>query len=131
MTVTKIVVSKGKSVEMDDQSWMKVNYELTAEGEYKNGKDLNRAKEIMTKIIDGWIFDKTEKTLSPTVGAKEKSVWTNYDKRPCEEGEEGWAFIDKIPKELMIQLTWQWKQIGDMEYRLGGNGKIVNRRPIK
>lgn len=132
MTVTKIVVSKGKSVARDD-IWVKVNYELTNESRFENVKDLNRAKDIMSKIIDGWLLDKTKKTPPPTQEKKSQlknGIWSNYDKKPCKEGEEGWTFTDKVQKELLTHLTWQWKQIEDMEYKLGGNGKIVNRRPI-
>jgi len=149
MKITKIVVSKGTSVnKATGETWTKTNYEITAEDEFKNEAALNKAKGILTKHIDRWLLGKPKSTPPSTQTKQKKKTlgtpsqqgknvppinpWTNYNKQPSKPGQEGWAFAKFLPEELIVKLDLRYQKIGNMEYRLSGrNNTLVNRRPIQ
>ena len=156
MKITKIVVSKGASIELPNLTWVKVNYELTAIDEFKNEAAIHKGKAILEKILDGWIQKAPKARSPPKTPQKKKTVtkppqiqninngmpenpWTNYNRQPCKKGEEGWAKAENVPEDIVNILSREmdltnradWIQMGLMEYRLSGtNFRLVNRRPL-
>ena len=139
MKITKLVVSRGHSVPIEDPKggeWVKTFY--TIEAELGEGEDLEAARLELVDKIDGW-FGKPASSVGRALeldsAELEKLPW-----KPYQEGHRAaWIFSNQQGAEKLAEAIRQSSNgkviVGEFTYRFSGPKEdrkmFISRTPLK
>jgi hypothetical protein len=138
LKITKLVVSRGHSVQIEDPKgeWVKTFY--TVEAELGESEDLEAARLELVGRIDGWLgkpVDSIGKALELDPAELEKLPW-----KPYQEGHRAaWIFSNQQGAEKLAESIRQSSDgkviVSELSYRFSGPKEdrkmFISRAPLK